>query len=73
MLKELLIEGSYANDERLVEEYQSLLNELAEYVQSDECIITSEDQKNILKKIANFEKTDFKQLTNLKIPNNLLD
>ncbi len=73
LLKELSIEGNYANDEHLIEEYQSLLNELAEYAQSDECIITNEDRKNLLKKIANFEKREFKQLSNLKIPSDILD
>jgi len=72
LLKELAIEGQYVNDEAFVEEYQTLLDDLAEFVQSDECIITNEDQKLVLKKIANFEKTDFKQLSNLKIPSNLL-
>ncbi len=71
-LKELGIEGTTIVDESLIEEYRKLLNTIGNYVQQDECIITSEDQKAILGKIATFEKTDFKKIEKVKIPANVL-
>ncbi|TET31976.1 MAG: hypothetical protein E3J70_01360 [Candidatus Heimdallarchaeota archaeon] len=71
-LIDLGIEGTTIADEKLVEEYRILLNEIGNYVQQDECIITSEDQKGILRKIAAFEKTDFKKIAKVKIPANVI-
>jgi len=71
-LKELGIEGTTIADESLKEEYQILLNDIGNYVQQDECIITSENQKAILGKIAAFEKTDFKKIAKIKIPANVI-
>ncbi|NHJ31513.1 MAG: hypothetical protein FK732_01495 [Asgard group archaeon] len=71
-LKELGIEGTTIVDESLIEEYRTLLNDIGNYVQQDECIITSEDQKAILGKIAAFEKTDFKKIEKVKIPANVI-
>jgi hypothetical protein len=71
-LKELGIEGLTVNDEQLTEEYKQLLNEIANYVQNDECIITSENQKIVLEKIAKIEKEDFKKIAKVKIPANVL-
>jgi hypothetical protein len=71
-LKDLGIEGTTIVDESLIEEYRALLNDIGNYVQQDDCIITSEDQKAILGKIASFEKTDFKKIEKVKIPTNVL-
>jgi len=71
-LIDLGIEGTTIADEKLVEEYRILLNEIGNYVQQDECIITNEDQKGILRKIAAFEKTDFKKIAKVKIPANVI-
>ncbi|MBK5112650.1 MAG: hypothetical protein KGD59_08710 [Candidatus Heimdallarchaeota archaeon] len=71
-LKDLGIEGTTVVDESLIEEYRALLNDIGNYVQQDDCIITSEDQKAILGKIASFEKTDFKKIEKVKIPTNVL-
>ncbi len=71
-LKDLGIEGTTIADENLIEEYRILLNDIGNYVQQDECIITSEDQKGILRKIAAFEKTDFKKIAKVKIPANVI-
>lgn len=72
VLKEHGIEGFTVIDEELVNEYKLLLNSIANFVQSDECIITSDDQKLVLEKIANIEKSDFKKIDKIKIPENLL-
>ncbi|NHJ47963.1 MAG: hypothetical protein FK733_09260 [Asgard group archaeon] len=71
-LKELGIEGITIVDEQLIEEYKQLLNEIANYVQNDECIITNESQKLVLEKIAKIEKNDFKKIEKVKIPENIL-
>jgi len=71
-LKELGIEGTTIHEELLQEEYRILLNDIANYVQCDDCIITNEDQKAILGKIAKFEKDDFKKIKKVKIPSNIL-
>lgn len=71
-LKELGIEGLTITDESLIEEYKQLLNEIANYVQCDECIITSESQKTVLERIAALEKDDFKKIEKVKIPENIL-
>ncbi len=71
-LKEFGIEGTTIIDESLVEEYRALLNDIANFVQNDECIISSEDQKSVLEKIASFEKADFKKIAKTKIPENIL-
>ena len=72
MLRELGIEGTTIVDESLIEEYRTLLNDIGNFVQQDDCIITSEDQKAILGKIAAFEKTDFKKIAKVKIPANVI-
>jgi hypothetical protein len=71
-LKELGIEGITIVDDQLIEEYKQLLNEIANYVQKDECIITNESQKLVLEKIAQIEKNDFKKIEKVKIPENIL-
>ncbi len=71
-LKELGIEGITIQDDQIVEEYQTLLNEIANYIQNDDCIISNEDQKQILGKIVNFEKEDFKKINKIKIPIDIL-
>ncbi|MHA1156352.1 MAG: hypothetical protein ACTSQK_09615 [Candidatus Heimdallarchaeota archaeon] len=72
ILKEHGIQGLTIIDEDLVAEYRLLLNNIASYVQQDECIITNEDQKSVLEKIAAIEKKDFKKITKIKIPSNIL-
>jgi len=72
VLRELGIEGTTIVDESLIEEYRTLLNDIGNFVQQDDCIITSEDQKAILGKIAAFEKTDFKKIAKVKIPANVI-
>ncbi|MBN1328608.1 MAG: hypothetical protein JXA54_03960 [Candidatus Heimdallarchaeota archaeon] len=72
-LKDLGIEGITIQESQIVEEYQTLLNDIANYIQCDDCIISNEDQKQILAKIANFEKEDFKKINKIKIPNSILD
>jgi hypothetical protein len=71
-LKELGIEGITIIDESLIDEYKQLLNEIANYVQSDNCIITNESQKIVLERIAALEKNDFKKIEKVKIPENIL-
>lgn len=71
-LKELGIEGLTIIDDSLIEEYKQLLNEIANYVQCDECIITSDSQKSVLESIAAIEKNDFKKIEKVKIPENIL-
>ncbi|NHJ85823.1 MAG: hypothetical protein FK734_10195 [Asgard group archaeon] len=71
-LKELEIDGITIIDNELIEEYQALLNSIANHIQQDDCIITNEDQKLILEKITNFEKSDFKKINKVKIPENIL-
>ena len=56
----------------LIDEYKQLLNEIANYVQSDNCIITNESQKLVLERIAALEKNDFKKIEKVKIPENIL-
>ncbi|NHJ05166.1 MAG: hypothetical protein EAX90_10095 [Candidatus Heimdallarchaeota archaeon] len=72
LLKEQGIEGITIINEELVDEYRTLLNGIANFVQKDECIITNEDQKIILEKIAAFEKNDFKKIEKVKIPENIV-
>lgn len=71
-LRDLGIEGTTIVDESLIEEYRTLLNDIGNFVQQDDCIITSEDQKAVLGKIAAFEKTDFKKINKVKIPANVI-
>jgi len=53
VLKELGIEGLTIIDEDLLTEYKILLNDLTNYIECDECIISTEDQKRVLDKLAN--------------------
>ncbi len=72
VLKELGIEGLTIIDEDLLTEYKILLNDLTNYIECDECIISTEDQKSVLDKLAKIEKTDFKKINKISIPENII-
>lgn len=72
LLKELGIEGLTIIDEDLLAEYKILLNDLTNYVGCDECIISKEDQKSVLDKLAKIEKNDFKKIDKISIPDNII-
>ncbi|MHA1503991.1 MAG: hypothetical protein ACTSPT_02235 [Candidatus Heimdallarchaeota archaeon] len=72
VLKELGIEGLTIIDEDLLTEYKILLNDLTNYIECDECIISTEDQKRVLDKLAKIEKTDFKKIDKISIPENII-
>jgi hypothetical protein len=68
LLKEQGIEGITAIDQDLIDEYRLILDSIRNFVQKDECIISQKDQKEILKKIDNIEKKDFKRIDKISIP-----
>ena len=72
LLKELGIEGLTIIDEDLLSEYRTMLNDIANYVDCDECVITKEDQKMVLEKITKIEKSDFKKIDKISIPENII-
>ena len=72
LLKELGIEGITIIDEDLITEYRQLLNDLVNYIECDECVISNEDQKRVLDKITKIEKTDFKKIDKISIPENIV-
>jgi hypothetical protein len=72
ILKDLNIEGQTIVDEDLLEEYKILLYDLTNYIECDECIISTEDQKRVLDKLAKIEKTDFKKIDKINIPENII-
>jgi hypothetical protein len=72
VLKELGIEGQTIVDEDLLLEYKILLNDLTNYIECDECIISQEDQRKVLDKITKIEKNDFKKIEKVSIPENII-
>ncbi|MBD3192328.1 MAG: hypothetical protein GF308_16935 [Candidatus Heimdallarchaeota archaeon] len=67
-LNELGIEGKTIIDEDIIEEYQLLLNEIRDYIQSEECVIYPNDQQTILDKISAIEETDFQKINETTVP-----
>jgi hypothetical protein len=68
LLKEQGVIGKTVHDDTLIEEFQTLLGRISDFIQCDSCIIRPTDREMILEKIDSMEKQTFEELEKIPTP-----